>query len=354
MHYYDTLHDEIKAYFAILSPIFPAWLHEYIDTQSMLRLAGSSMNCGTDYTKLYHNAYWYSNLDHSIGVALIIWHFTHDKKQTLAGLFHDIATPVFKHCIDFMNGDSERQESTEEKTIEMIKNSKEIMALLKRDGILLEEISNYHIYPLADNDTPRLSADRFEYTFSSGLVFKRVWDLDSIQMIYQNICIVKNEDNIDELAFQDIAICEKYIHVISKLWPEWICDKNRTSMQFIADIVSSMICEGYLSIDDLYILSETDVIDKILSCSDSYLKDSFIKFQKCTTCYGSENFVHDKYCVSVNSKRRYIVPLVCTPHGIYRIDKISRKANEDINQYLNYRCSKYTGLDFDFKPYVKK
>ena len=138
--YYDNLNDEVKEYFSILSPEFPEWLLEYIDTPEMERIGKISMSCGTDYSKCFNVRYWYSNLEHSVGVALIIWHFTHDKKQTLAGLFHDIATPVFKHCIDFMNGDSETQESTEERTTDIIKKSKEIMSLLERDGIKLEEV----------------------------------------------------------------------------------------------------------------------------------------------------------------------------------------------------------------------
>ena len=183
--YYDSLNDEVKEYFSILSPEFPEWLLEYIDTPEMERISKISMSCGTDYSKCFNVKYWYSNLDHSVGVALIIWHFTHDKKQTLAGLFHDIATPVFKHCIDFMNGDSETQESTEEKTSDIIRNSSKIMSLLKRDGIKLEEVDDYKIYPIADNDTPKLSADRFEYTFASGLTFFRVWELDKIRKINQ-------------------------------------------------------------------------------------------------------------------------------------------------------------------------
>ena len=124
--YYDSLNDEVKKYFSILLPEFPEWLLEYIDTPEMERINKISMSCGTDYSKCFNLRYWYSNLDYSVGVALIIWHFTHDKKQTLAGLFHDIATPVFKHCIDFMNGDSETQESTEEKTSDIIRNSSKI------------------------------------------------------------------------------------------------------------------------------------------------------------------------------------------------------------------------------------
>lgn len=65
-----------------------------------------------------------------------------------------------------MNGDSQHQESTEEKTEPIIKSSKEIMTLLKNDNIKIEEVSNYHIYSIADNDLPKLSADRLEYTLS--------------------------------------------------------------------------------------------------------------------------------------------------------------------------------------------
>lgn len=354
--YLEKLNEEVKEYFKILSPEFPEWLLEYIDTPEMQRINGTSMSCGTDYSKVFNVRYWYSNLDHSVGVALIVWNFTHDKKQTLSGLFHDIATPTFKHCIDFMNGDSEHQESTEERTEQIIRGSKEIMSLLNRDGIKIEEIADYHIYPIADNDTPQLSADRFEYTFSSGLVFHRVWELDAIKEIYNNVSILKNENGIEELGFNDWKICEKYIHIISKLWPEWISDKDRTVMQFLADIVKSMNVKGYLTIDDLYNLSEKEVIDRILNCEDAYIRENFIKFQNATSVYGSDIPIDDKYCISVKGKRRYIIPLTRYDEKICRINEISKLANNDINEYFNIKHSKYTGFDFNFKPYdnIKK
>lgn len=54
--------------------------------------------------------------DHSLTFALLTWKCTKDKKATLAGMFHDIATPCFSHVIDYMNKDYENQESTEENT----------------------------------------------------------------------------------------------------------------------------------------------------------------------------------------------------------------------------------------------
>ena len=353
-NYLDSLTEEIRKYFKILSPEFPEWLFEYINTPEMQRISGISMNCGTDYTKVFNIKKWYSNLDHSIGVALIIWHFTHDKKQTLSGLFHDIATPTFKHCIDFMNGDAENQESTEERTELIIKNSKQIMSLLKRDHINLEEVSDYHIYPIADNDTPKLSADRFEYTFSSGLNFFRVWNLNDIRECYNNVKILKNEDNILELGFTDKTICEKYIDIVSKLWPQWLTDEDRTAMQFLADTVKSMNVIGKISIDDLYKYSEKEIINKILNCGDKYIETAFKNFQNATSIERFDSPQSDKYCINIKGKKRYVIPLVETDSGTFRINSVSEKSKNAIDEYFKYKQTEYTGFNFDFKPQNNK
>lgn len=349
--YYENLSSLRKDYFKVLSPDFPEWLLEYVDAPEIQRLSGTSMVCGTDYSKIYDYKAFNSTLDHSVGVALIIWNFTKDKKQTLSGLFHDIATPTFKHCIDFMNGDSEHQESTEERTEQIIKNSETIMDLLKRDGIKVEEVSDYHIYPIADNDTPKLSADRFEYTFSNGLFLYDAWDLDEISKYYKDIVVLKNEEGIDELGFKTPQICKEYLHTILPIFANYDNDSFRTVMQFFADIVKSMNVKGYITIDDLYELSEEDVINKILNCDDTYIKESFAKFQNATSVFGSELPVNNKYCISVKGKKRYIVPLTQNNGEVCRINEIDKTANEEVENYMNLKRSKYTGFDFEFKPY---
>lgn len=313
------------------------------------------MSCGTLYTKVYNDKYFYSTLTHSVAVALIIWHFTQDKKQTISGLFHDIATPTFKHCIDFMNRDSEHQESTEERTEQIIKDSKGIMKLLERDNIRVEEVSDYHIYPIADNNTPRLSSDRFEYTLSGGLYQVKVFELKDIEKYYNNIIVAKNEDGIDELSFQDIKLCENFINDISKLWPRWVEDEDRLCMQFIADIVKSMNIKKYIAVDDLYEFSEQDILQLIQNCGDSYIKNSFKNFQNATrdSVYKSDIPNNEIYCTSVKGKKRYINPLVCLDGKTNRIKDISKLAKNDINNFLNMKLNKYIGFNFDFKPYNK-
>lgn len=352
--YYNNLDDLRKEYFKVLSPVFPEWLLDYIDTPEIQRLSGISMLCGTDYSKIYDYKSFNSTLDHSVGVALIIWNFTKDKKQTLAGLFHDIATPIFKHCIDFMNGDSEHQESTEERTEQVIRNSQTILSLLNRDGIKVEEISDYHIYPIADNNTPRLSADRFEYTFSNGLFLYGAWNVDEISKYYNDITILKNEDGIEELGFKTPQICKEYLHTILPIFANYDSDNNRTVMQFFADIVKSMNVKGYITVDDLYELSEEDVINRILNCDDTYIKESFVKFQNATSVYGSDTPVNNRYCISVKGKKRYIVPLTQNNGNAYRISQIDETARNEVQDYINLKRSKYTGFNFEFNPYSFK
>lgn len=345
--YLNTLDEEIKEYLKVLSPDFPEWMLEYIYTPEMLRLDGISMSCGTFYTRIYNDKYYYSTLTHSVAVALIVWNFTHDKKQTIAALFHDIATPAFKHCIDFMNGDSERQESTEEKTEEVIRNSKEIQELLLRDNINVIDVIDYHEYPIADNETPRLSADRFEYTLSGGLYQVKIFDVKDIKNYYNNIVILTNEDNIEELGFKDKEICEKFIHDISRLWPRWIEDEDRLCMQLIADIIKRSNINGEITIEDLYKCSEKEIIQLIKNSKDEEIRKAFKRFEEATRdeVYKSDFPKKEIYCTTVKGKKRYVNPLVEGDNKISRIKDISDKANKDIDEFLNMKLHKYIGLE---------
>ena len=348
--YLENLNPNIKEYFKILSPEgIPGFLWDYINTKEMQKQNGISVSCGTIYSKIY-NQIWYSSLDHSIAVALIVWNFTKDKKQTLAGLFHDIATPAFKHTVDFMNGDYEKQESTEELTADIIKNSKEIMRLLKKEGIKLEEVKDYHIYPIADNDTPKLAADRLEYTLSNGLgATEKIWDLDEVKKIYQNIDVQQNEEKIQELGFKDKEIAEKFVHTMSKLSCLYRRIETKFSMQFLADTIKEMNDYNLITINDLYTLSEKEVIERIKNCKYGNISKHFKIWENTTEVKQSDKEIENKYCVNIdNVKIRYINPLVRNENGFTRINKISEKADSDIKKALNFKTKKYAYLDFNF------
>lgn len=349
-----TLSPDAREYLSLLSPEFPAWLLKYIATPDMQRLSGVSMACGWDYTGLYSFQNFHSVLEHSIGTAVLAWRFTHDKKATLSALFHDIASPAFKHCIDIMNGDGEKQESIEGRTGEIIRNSRSIMRQLKKDGILAGEVSDCKIYPIIDNEIPGLAIDRIEYTLSNGYFLYDTWTLDQVRRFSDNLTILRNEHDIDELGFRDLEIAKEFTDSSFPLFANYHNDRARATLQFIADIIKSMELRGYLTMDDLYIMSEREVIDWILSCGDKSLSEAFRNFQRATSVYSSSTIKKDRYCIDTKLKVRYVNPLVASEDADSadkRITELSSSTARALKEYLDAKPSKYTGFDFEFTPY---
>ena len=104
----------------------PEFLNKYLNVPCLKRLKKICYFCGMDYASkhIYNFKEKITRYDHSLTVALLTWKCTRDKKATLAGLFHDIATPCFSHVIDYMNKDYANQESTEENTEKILKKNK--------------------------------------------------------------------------------------------------------------------------------------------------------------------------------------------------------------------------------------
>lgn len=141
---------------------YPDFLNRYLITKTMKRLKYVTQFCGCDYTNLYQPKFLYTRFDHSLVVAHMTWHFTHDKKETLAALLHDIGTPCFAHTIDFLLGDSINQESSEETLSDVIARDEELKRYLKEDDIPIEDLSNLEQFPILENHSPRLCTDRLD------------------------------------------------------------------------------------------------------------------------------------------------------------------------------------------------
>ena len=340
MNYIDKLDKRVKEYFKVLEKDYPEWLNEYINTEALLKQQYISVTCGTIYSDLFESDFFYSSLDHAIAVALIIWHFTHDKKQTLSGLFHDIATPVFKHSVDFLNGDYMTQESTEDLTTTIISNSKEIMSLLKRDNIKIEEVDDYHIYPIADNDTPKLSSDRLEYSLSNALFTYNLSTIEEIKELYEDLEIQTNENGIEEISFKTKKLARKFVKITSRLSVIYRDDRTRYSMQLLADIVKKLNEDNLLTLEDLYNLKESEVIEMI---ENHEYKEIFNTWKKAKKVKTSDEEPKDVYYVHHGAKVRYIDPLV---NG-ERISNICKIAKNMIDKNLSYDMTKYVYLDFN-------
>ncbi len=307
----------------------PDFIRETAETPLIQRLMNVGMNCGCEYTSfpVFARCSKYSRYSHSLGTALIIWHFTNDKKQAIAGLLHDISTPVFAHAIDFLNNDFKEQTSTERYTKAFIENSSEIINLLKKYNLKTEEVSNYHIYPVADNNAPKLSADRLEYTLGTMLNFQFA-DLEKIKKFYNNIVIGINEAGEKELMFKNPDIAEAFSKISLKNTDVFISDDDRFTIQSIAYILSVAIKNKVIVQEDLY-KTEPFVIDKI---QNNKVCSKLWEQLKCyTKTVTSSKKPDNPFCFKVDTKKRYIDPYVLNKGRVSQYSGIIKEKIQELN-----------------------
>lgn len=360
----------ISEYHHILSPDYPDFLDKYIQLPLLQRLSGIGLLCGSDWTKLFHNRMYYSRLDHSIGVALIVYHFTHDKAQTIAGLLHDISTPTFSHVSDFRKGDALTQTATEGPTASIIRADKELQTLLAADGLTSADVEDYHKYPVADNEIPQLSADRLEYMFPSGMALEGSWTLADIERCYNDLEILTNEQGLPELGFKSIAIAEEYCRRFCMTGHILQMNEDKLVLHMLGQIMNSAVETGILTEEDFMTKTEKQIIQILdeklcgitgfasgIDCvnitgeGSSQLRKLARMYRTFRTMNKIERSEYalpaDEYfCVNLKVKQRYINPLVKTEatrtaFGVSRLYDVSPVAKKIIDDFLSYQDAPY-------------
>lgn len=319
MEHYHIYHDEM-----------PDCLRECIDLPIMQRIRSIGMNCGCEYTAFPRFAAIdpYSRYDHSIGAALIIWHFTLDRKQAIAGLLHDVATPVFAHVVDFMHGDYLAQESTEDGTEMMIAGSAELQAVLRKYELTTKDVCDYHRYPIADNDSPLLSADRLEYTIGNSINYK-ICSIEDARCFYHDLIIGTNEYGAEELMFQNAAVAEAFAKAALACSKIYVSDEDRYAMQLLSELLRYAIEHRVIREEDLY-ATEPEVICKLLSDErTASLWSSFCAYRQITSAPqpGAAGCWR-----RIIAKKRFIDPMV---RGKGRMSALSPEFADCLSEFRN-------------------
>lgn len=259
----------------------PEFLIKYLECPSLLRLKRIGYFCGMDYASkdIYDFGEYISRYEHSFNVALITWNYTKDKRATLAALFHDVATPCFSHVIDYMNKDYVDQESTEEYTDIIMKSDQYLLDCLKKDGIAVEEISDFKKYSIVDSSRPKLCADRLDGVILTGLFWTKNLDKKDVVDILSHTTVFNNEDNHLELGFNDIEVARKVMSVNDSI--DLICHSNEDNymMELLANLTRYIIENDYITYDDLYRLNEDNIHDIFNMIEDDTFKVQYRLFK---------------------------------------------------------------------------
>ena len=275
----------LNYYFKLLNyKKMPKFLEKYLKCPSLVRLKKVCYFCGMDYASknIYDFREYITRYDHSLSVALLTYKLTKSKKATLAGLFHDIATPCFSHVIDYMNGDYATQESTEEYTEKILKNDRYLNKCLKKDKIKIEDISNFKKYTIVDNSRPKLCADRLDGIILTSISWTKNITLEEIKMIINNICVLQNESMEKEIGFKSVDVAKRVI-ILSEIIDQYChSDEDNYMMQLLSKITKYAIDKKFFTYDDLYFYDEEYIINIFEKIKDADFVEGFMKFKNIT------------------------------------------------------------------------
>ena len=241
----------------------PEWLNKYLELDILNRLQDISVLCGMEYAShdIYNFAFSISRYEHSLNVALITWYLTHDKNATLGALFHDASSPVFSHCVDYMNGDYINQESTEEKTDEILLSSDDLQRYLRQDNVPLENVIDFKQYSVVDLPRPYMCADRLDNCIGVGMAWSKKLTYDDAKRILESIRLTLNENGIYEISFNDEQAANIIYEVNNDINALTHSNSDTYMMLLVSKIIKKLILLNLVTYDDLYKLKEKDIID---------------------------------------------------------------------------------------------
>lgn len=259
----------------------PEFLLKYLEIPSLVRLKKVGYFCGMDYASkdVYNFREYISRYDHSLSVALLTYKLTKDKRATVAGLCHDIATPCFSHVIDYMNEDYETQESTEEKTEEIIKKDKKLLECLYEDGLNVDDIIDFKKYSIVDNKRPKLCADRIDGIILTGISWTKNITRNDIKTIVDSLKVFQNEEMELEIGFDNKEIANKVLEINKSIDLYCHSKEDVYMMQLLADITKLAIVNNYIKYDDLYSFDEEYLLDFLKKQDNLELKKLLNKFE---------------------------------------------------------------------------
>ena len=261
----------------------PEFLKKYLELDILKRLTDVSIFCGMEYgsKNMYDFHAYISRFDHSLNTALITWKLTHDKKSTLASLFHDVASPAFSHVIDFMNKDYIVQESTEEKTESIIINSKELIDMLLSDNLDIEDIIDYKKNSVVDSKRPHLCADRIEGIISVSIGWTNLMNEYLVSEILDSLVLFENEEGEMEIGFNNREVAEKVVEINREYNKRTNSINDYYMMNLMGKIINRCLSLNLFTMDDLYRFGEHEVIDIIEDNKslDVYLEDLWLEFK---------------------------------------------------------------------------
>lgn len=169
------IHDRICGPVTLVEPV----LLDLLSTDAMRRLDDVLQHGVSALVGITSNT---SRLEHSIGAMLLVRRFGGDLPEQIAALLHDSSHTAMSHVIDYVYARHASQSYHDEMKAWYVGQS-DIPTVLTRYGYMWSEFLNEDAFPLLEQPSPALCADRLDYFLRDGQDLGVLNDADITQIL---------------------------------------------------------------------------------------------------------------------------------------------------------------------------
>jgi HD superfamily phosphohydrolase len=227
-------------------------LIELLNDPAVLRVKGVMQGGCNSYIAQFED---FSRYDHCVGVMLLIRLLGGSIEEQIAGLLHDISHTAFSHVVDYVYKKSINQDLHEDIKENLIKKS-EIPNILIKYGFHLERILDESNFPLLENHSPDICADRIDSVLRSLKLYRSM-----NEEVNFHITHMVNHNN--EIIFDNGEAAAGFARDMLMLSTEiWAADIFVLGYEILAKAIRIALDNGFLTEDDL-VQTDKFVWDKL-------------------------------------------------------------------------------------------
>ena len=202
----------------------------------------------------------FSRFDHCVGAMLLVRRLGADLNEQAAALLHDVSHTAFSHVVDFVFDDHSGQSYHEDHKATFVANS-DIPEILSRHGMDWRELIDEQRFPLLEQPSPALCADRLDY-FLRDLQFLKLASGREIRAALASLRVVEGRIVVDDIAVAR-WLAHTYIEVDRTSWSNF---REVGLYQVTAEAIKAAMRCGFIDEEDLW--STDEALWKILTSAN--------------------------------------------------------------------------------------
>lgn len=289
------------------------FIEELLVSQPLLRMKGVHQ-AGANY--LIEPKQTTTRYDHCVGVMLLLRWAGASVEEQAAGLLHDVGHGAFSHVLDLVFPEYDHN-FDDAHLGELIANS-EIPAIYEKYGFDWNKVIGKDSFGLLERSSPRLCADRIDYTLRDSLYFL---DVSTVQRWWKDLRV---HDGEFVFATPQLAaeFTLQYLQMDDAIWSS---PRFATGYRVFADALKEAVAQGIITRQDLHTTDEW-VLEKLRSAQNPFIQSKLALLNGEFDAIRSDNFDYH-----MNWKVKWVDPPVLTPNGLRLISSLDPVVKEAID-----------------------